>query len=87
MGIKPCEHVPAIPPEPPRRLVCEACVAAGDDWVHLRMCLHCGSVGCCDDSRNRHASRHARAAGHPVIRSVEPGESWLWCFAHDRQVG
>jgi hypothetical protein len=49
--------------------------------------MHCGSIGCCDDSKNRHASRHARAAAHPVIRSAEPGESWLWCFVHDRQVG
>ena len=71
----------------PDRLACEACVQAGDTWVHLRMCLHCGSVGCCDDSKNRHASRHARQAGHPVMRSVEPGEDWIWCFAHNRVVG
>jgi uncharacterized UBP type Zn finger protein len=66
---------------------CQACVEMGDSWVHLRMCLHCGLIGCCDDSKNRHASRHARNARHPVICSAEPGERWLWCFAHDRQVG
>ena len=87
MNILACQHVPASQPERPRHPVCEACVAMGDTWVHLRMCLHCGNVGCCDDSKNHHASRHASASGHPVIRSVEPGEHWLWCFAHDRQVG
>ena len=59
---------------------CEECLQSGDDWVHLRLCLTCGHVGCCDSSRNRHASKHARATRHPVVRSFEPGESWRWCY-------
>ena len=60
----------------------EQCLATGDDWVHLRFCATCGQVGCCDDSTNRHASRHAAEAGHPVMRSKEPGENWAWCVDH-----
>jgi uncharacterized UBP type Zn finger protein len=59
---------------------CEECLAAGDPWLHLRICLECGEVGCCDDSPNRHASAHAESSGHPLIRSLEPGEVWSWCF-------
>ncbi len=59
---------------------CEDCLATGDQWLHLRICLECGKVGCCDDSPNRHATAHARESGHPVIRSLEPGEVWSWCF-------
>jgi Zn-finger in ubiquitin-hydrolases and other protein len=59
---------------------CEDCLASGGQWVHLRICLECGHVGCCDSSPNRHASRHGRAHGHPIIRSIEPGEDWAWCF-------
>jgi hypothetical protein len=59
---------------------CEDCLASGGEWVHLRICLECGHVGCCDSSPNRHASAHARAMSHPIIRSLEPGEDWSWCF-------
>ena len=59
---------------------CEECLATGDGWVHLRICLECGHVGCCDSSPNRHATAHARATGHPIIRSLEPGEEWAWCY-------
>lgn len=59
---------------------CEDCLAAGDLWLHLRICLECGKVGCCDDSPNRHASGHAVSSGHPLIRSLEPGETWSWCY-------
>jgi uncharacterized UBP type Zn finger protein len=62
---------------------CEECLKAGDQWVHLRMCLTCGKIGCCDSSPNRHASRHFREAGHPLVRSAEPGEDWSWCFADE----
>jgi uncharacterized UBP type Zn finger protein len=62
---------------------CEECLAVGDPWLHLRICLTCGKVGCCDDSPNRHASAHAREVGHPLIRSLEPGEEWSWCFIDD----
>jgi uncharacterized UBP type Zn finger protein len=62
---------------------CEDCLAMGGEWLHLRICLECGKVGCCDDSPNRHASAHAHSSGHPLIRSIEPGENWSWCFADD----
>jgi len=62
---------------------CEECLAVGDPWLHLRICLTCGKVGCCDYSPNRHASAHAREIGHPLIRSIEPGEEWSWCFVDD----
>ena len=58
---------------------CEECLRIGGTWVHLRMCTTCARIGCCDSSPNRHASRHARADGHPVLRSAEPGEDWSWC--------
>ena len=59
---------------------CEDCLRSGDGWVHLRICLECGHVGCCDSSPNRHASAHGSAAGHPIMRSIEPGEEWAWGF-------
>jgi hypothetical protein len=59
---------------------CEDCLTSGGQWLHLRICLECGRVGCCDSSPGRHASAHARAAHHPIIRSLEPGEEWSWCF-------
>ena len=59
---------------------CADCLAAGQGWLRLRICLQCGKVGCCDDSPGRHASAHAGASGHPIIRSIEPGEDWSWCF-------
>jgi hypothetical protein len=62
---------------------CEDCLKTGDRWVHLRMCQTCGTIGCCDSSPNRHASRHAREAAHPVARSVEPGEDWSWCYVDE----
>jgi uncharacterized UBP type Zn finger protein len=64
---------------------CEDCLRAGGVWLHLRICLTCGHVGCCDDSPNRHASAHHDARGHPLIRSLEPGEEWSWCF--EDQIG
>jgi uncharacterized UBP type Zn finger protein len=77
-----CSHLDEIAvielPEPLRG--CEECLKTGDEWMHLRMCLICGKVGCCDDSPNRHASRHARDDRHPLIRSAEPGEDWCWCY-------
>jgi uncharacterized UBP type Zn finger protein len=59
---------------------CEECLQTGDTWVHLRACMTCGHVGCCDDSKNKHATKHFHATGHPVIRSDEPGETWGWCY-------
>ena len=85
-SIRPCAHVPAHPAAPTSR-VCNECVAMGDTWVHLRTCLHCGHVGCCDDSKNKHATRHFHSTGHPVIQSAQPGEDWRWCYVDERQVG
>jgi uncharacterized UBP type Zn finger protein len=62
---------------------CEDCLATGGQWLHLRICLECGHVGCCDSSPNRHASRHARESSHPIIRSLEPEEYWSWCFVDE----
>lgn len=62
---------------------CEECLKTGDRWVHLRMCMQCGRIGCCDDSPNRHATAHAHESGHPIIRSAEPGEDWSWCYVDE----
>jgi uncharacterized UBP type Zn finger protein len=59
---------------------CDDCLAVGSDWCHLRICLTCGHVGCCDSSPNRHARRHAHADLHPIVQSFEPGEDWRWCY-------
>ena len=59
---------------------CEDCLRTGGWWVHLRLCLECGHIGCCDSSPNRHATAHARSVRHPIIRSLEPGEDWCWCY-------
>jgi uncharacterized UBP type Zn finger protein len=62
---------------------CADCLLTGGAWLHLRICLECGHVGCCDDSPNRHATAHAQASGHPIIRSLEPGEDWSWCYVDE----
>ena len=62
---------------------CEECLKSGDQWMHLRMCTTCGKIGCCDSSPNQHASKHAHASGHPIIRSAEPGEGWSWCYVDE----
>lgn len=62
---------------------CEECLAIGSGWVHLRLCLTCGHVGCCDSSPNRHARRHAGLVGHPIVRSLVPGEHWRWCYVDE----
>ena len=59
---------------------CEECLRDGGKWLHLRICLTCGHVGCCDDSPSRHATAHHQATSHPIIRSLEPGEDWSWCY-------
>jgi CPA2 family monovalent cation:H+ antiporter-2 len=76
-----CAHLKTINPKVrPHTRGCEECLAMGDTWVHLRLCMQCGHVGCCDDSKNRHASKHFHATKHPIMRSLEPGETWGWCF-------
>ena len=62
---------------------CEECLRTGDEWVHLRLCLVCGHVGCCDESPNRHASKHFHRTKHPVVRSFEPDEDWAWCYVDE----
>ncbi len=59
---------------------CQECLETGDTWVHLRQCLICGHVGCCDESKNKHATRHYHITGHPIVQSFEPGEDWMWCY-------
>jgi hypothetical protein len=66
---------------------CVDCLAIGGRWVHLRVCLTCGHVGCCDSSPNRHASKHFAATAHPIMTSAEPGETWSWCFVDNRELG
>jgi uncharacterized UBP type Zn finger protein len=75
------DHVHAVQPHTPNG--CEECLASGSRWVHLRICLECGHVGCCDDSPNRHATKHFHATEHPVMRSFERGEDWGWCFVDE----
>jgi uncharacterized UBP type Zn finger protein len=77
-----CTHLDQVEVlELPERVEgCEDCLKTGDPWLHLRICLSCGHVGCCDDSPNRHATAHAGESGHALIRSLEPGEDWSWCF-------
>jgi uncharacterized UBP type Zn finger protein len=77
-----CTHLDQIDVEvsPDSTEGCPDCLAIGGRWVHLRMCMTCGHVGCCDDSPNKHATAHHNASAHPVIRSLEPGEDWLWCY-------
>jgi uncharacterized UBP type Zn finger protein len=82
---KQCTHTDQIQVTTTDVTVCEECVALGDSWVHLRMCLECGRVGCCDSSKNKHATAHYNASQHPLIRSIEPGETWVWCYV-DRMV-
>ncbi len=77
-----CEHIQhadlSITPKTPTG--CEECLAAGDIWVHLRLRLTCGHVGCCDSSKNKHATKHFHATKHPVVKSFQPGENWKWCY-------
>jgi uncharacterized UBP type Zn finger protein len=78
-----CTHLDQIQEVSPSAQGCEDCLKTGDEWVHLRMCLVCGHVGCCDNSKNRHATRHFHATKHPIIKSLEPGENWMWCYLDD----
>ena len=84
MGESICAHITAIDTvRHATRRECEDCVKAGTSWVHLRTCQQCGATMCCDESPSRHARKHAKGSGHPVIASAEPGERWLYCFPDD----
>jgi uncharacterized UBP type Zn finger protein len=75
-----CQHIDTVQDLQPSHHVCEDCIKTGDTWVHLRICLTCGHIGCCDTSKNRHATKHFRGTKHPIVRSIEPGEDWGWCY-------
>ena len=75
-----CTHLNQIKEVSPSTDGCEECLATGDTWVHLRECLVCGHVGCCDSSKNKHATKHFHAEGHPLVQSFEPGEDWVFCY-------
>ena len=76
----PCRHLDTVADVSPSSDGCEDCLRIGARWLHLRLCMSCGHVGCCDDSPNRHATAHWAATRHPIIRSFEPGENWWWCY-------
>lgn len=80
LDARDCGHLSTIQDVAPSSDGCEECLKIGDDWVHLRLCLTCGHVGCCDDSKNKHATRHHHESLHPIIASYEEGENWLWCY-------
>jgi uncharacterized UBP type Zn finger protein len=75
-----CTHLDQAYEVAPESDGCEDCILIGDSWVHLRLCMSCGHVGCCDNSKNRHATAHNRETGHPLIQSYEPGEEWWFCY-------
>ena len=75
-----CGHIDTIRDVTPSAPGCEECLETGSWWVHLRLCMSCGHVGCCDSSPNKHATKHAESGEHPIFASLEPGEDWLWCY-------
>jgi CPA2 family monovalent cation:H+ antiporter-2 len=78
-----CAHLEVAEPAAPLSKGCDQCIALGDSWVHLRACLTCGRVGCCNESKNKHATRHYHETGHAAVRSLEPGESWMFCYVDE----
>ncbi|HZH03078.1 MAG TPA: UBP-type zinc finger domain-containing protein [Myxococcaceae bacterium] len=82
-SVNGCQHLSEVKPVHPHTRGCEECLKMGDRWVHLRLCLSCGHVGCCDSSKNRHATHHSHGTKHPVVRSIEPGEDWGWCYVDE----
>ena len=82
-----CNHLDAVTTDHPNTNGCEECLKLGDTWVHLRLCLECGSVGCCDSSKNKHATKHFHKSKHPLVRSIEPGEQWVWCYVDEMAPG
>ena len=78
-----CSHVEEAGEVTPSAEGCEECLKMGDTWVHLRICMTCGHVGCCDSSKNKHASKHARKTDHPIVKSFETGEEWAWCYVDE----
>lgn len=81
--VRRCTHLNMIHKVTPSAQGCEDCLKIGSTWTHLRICLTCGHVGCCDSSPHKHARQHYQASGHPIVQTFEPGENWLWCFIDD----
>jgi uncharacterized UBP type Zn finger protein len=81
-----CKHLSQIRDVTPSADGCEDCLKIAATWVHLRLCLECGHVGCCDSSPNRHATKHFHHTKHPIVRSFEPGEDWRWCYVDETEV-
>jgi uncharacterized UBP type Zn finger protein len=82
-----CKHMKEIRDVTPRTPNgCEECLKMGDTWVHLRLCLECGHVGCCDSSKNKHATKHFHSTHHPIMKSFEPGEDWMWCYIDEIEI-
>jgi hypothetical protein len=84
--LKSCSHVGQIGNFAITAEGCEDCLAIGDTWVELRQCMICGHVGCCDSSKNTHATKHFHATGHAIVRSAQPGEDWRWCYVDETYV-
>lgn len=84
---KKCSHLHQITVRETDVAVCEDCVALGDEWPELRLCLICGYVGCCDGSKNKHMKQHVEATGHPLVRTIQPGQGWIWCYTDDAFIG
>ena len=80
MDAPTCLHLDQIQDVKPSGRGCKECLELGDTWMHLRLCRTCGHVGCCDNSKNRHATKHNGETGHPIIQSFEPGEDWMYCY-------
>ena len=78
-----CTHLDHVHITQTDKDYCEDCIKTGDTWVHLRLCTDCGHVGCCDSSKNKHATKHFHQTKHPVVRSIEPGETWTWCYVDE----
>ena len=78
-----CTHLDQISEVTPAERGCVGCLATGESWVHLRLCMTCGYVGCCDTSPNQHASNHAAETAHPIVESYEPNEDWFWCYVDE----
>lgn len=81
-----CTHLGQIKNVKARAHECPECVKMGDTWVHLRLCMTCGHVGCCDSSKNKHATKHFHSSKHPIIKSIEPGEDWGWCYIDELEL-
>ena len=81
-----CSHRDMIRDVAPSADGCEECLKIGSDWVHLRLCLTCGHVGCCDSSLHKHATKHFHRSKHPIVQSIEPGEDWKWCYMDEVEI-